>query len=79
MRVLLAHVAQIGNVVSHDHVGEGEVGGGAVGQVTHDQSVGLAAGLVHHEEVGDGVGSARLQQLLVLVVAAIQTLGVGDD
>ena len=76
VRVLLGHVAKVGDVVAHDHVGEGEVGRGAVGQVADDETVGLAAVLVHHDEVGDVVGAAGLHQLLELVVAAVESLRV---
>ena len=77
--VLLRHVAQVGDVVPHDHVGDVEVGGGAVGQVADDQAVGLAAMLVHHQEVGHVISATRLQQLFELVVAPVESLRVRHD
>ena len=79
MRVLFTHGTEIGDVVSHDHVGQGEVGRGAVGQVAHDQPVRLASCLVDNQEVSDCVGPAGFQKLLVLVVTAVEALGVGND
>ena len=45
--VLLGHCADLGDVVSHYHVEQGEVGGRSVRQVTHGQTGRLAAVLVN--------------------------------
>ena len=44
LRVDLAHLSQILDIVSQLDVVEGEVGGGAVGHVAHHHLVGLATG-----------------------------------
>ncbi len=71
VRVLLRHVAKVGDVMPHDHVGNGEIGGGPEWQVADDEPVRLAAVLVDHDEVSNVVGAAGLDQLLELVVAAV--------
>lgn len=48
---------------STHHIVEAEVGGGTVGQVRDDQSIGLAAVLVHHHDVRNPVIPTRLHQL----------------
>jgi hypothetical protein len=65
--------------MTHDNVGEGEVGGGTVRQVADNQTVRDAAVLVHHEEVRHVVSAARVHQLAELVAAAVQPLRARED
>ena len=48
-------------------------------QVADDQPIWRSSVLVHHDEVGDPVGPAGRQQLLKLVVAAVESLRVGNN
>lgn len=53
MGVCLGGGANVGDVVAEGDVVKGEVGGGAVREVTDDETVGLAAMFVEDEEVGE--------------------------
>ena len=48
-------------------------------QVADDQPIRRSSVLVHHDEVGDPVGPAGRQQLLKLVVAAVESLRVRNN
>ena len=48
-------------------------------QVADDQPIRGSSVLVHHDEVGDSVGPAGRQQLLKLVVAAVEPLRVRNN
>jgi len=45
--------------------------------VANDEPIGRSSVLVHHDEVRHPVGSAGRQQLLKLVVTAVQPLRIG--
>ena len=76
---MILALTDIGNIVSHDDVREGEVGSGSVGQVADDEPVWHATVLVHHQEVGDVVGPAGVHQLAELVAATVESLRPGED
>ena len=78
MRVLFRHWSYIGNVVPHDHVGNVEVRCGTVRQVTDYHADWLTSVFVNDDEIGYGIGSARVQQLLHLIITTIQPLCVGE-
>lgn len=71
MRILFGHVANVGDVVSHNDVRHREIRRWAVWQVTDDETVRLATVFVNHDEIGDVVGPTRLDQLLEFVVTTI--------
>mmetsp|Transcript_3775 Transcript_3775/g.10686 ORF Transcript_3775/g.10686 Transcript_3775/m.10686 type:complete len:255 (-) Transcript_3775:36-800(-) len=80
VRIGLAHGAgTAGQIVTEDGAAQGKEGGGAQGQVAHDQPVGLAARFLHHDDVGKVRFLARRYQLVDPVVAAVDPGGVGKQ
>ena len=79
VRVGLGHRADVGNIVSHNHVRQSERGGRSERQVTDRQTDGLAAMFGDHDDVSDVVGATCRHQLLDLVVATVDALRVGKQ
>lgn len=73
------HGPYIGYVVSHHHVGEGEVGSGSVGEVGDDHGVRHPSVLVQDYQVRDVIALAGLHQVLHHEVAPVDPLTVGQD
>lgn len=69
----------VADVVAEDGVEEAEVGGGAVGQVADDQSVGLAAVLVRDEQVRVAVRARGLDELGDDERAAVDARGAREE
>ena len=70
--------ATFGDIVAEHTVGESEVSGGAEGQVTDDETIGLPASLSEHDHVRKTGLLGGLNEIVNSVVPAINGLRVGD-
>lgn len=61
--IRLAHRSDVLDVMAHDRVGDAEVGGRTVRQMTHDEGCRLATVLVYDYDVREVVGTTCFDQL----------------